>query len=275
MNRNSVGGFVLDRSKRAFELDFLRGFSIFMMILHHFAFDIRYLVGKDMFAIIESDLFDQVLQPTFLIIFVLISGICCQFSRDNFKRAMKLLIVAMAFSLVMAIFSIVSNESLFVFFNILHLLTVGTFLYALYDLWERKTAGSRLDPCGNEIMRSKKGEVTILILAGVILYSDQLFRGIGTHIGSYALLPLGFLPDRFVGMGDYLPIIPWLGFFFIGILVGRIGYADKRSLFLKTPSWIRRLCVPVEWIGRNSLLVYLLHQPIILSVLYLLGYIKL
>jgi len=264
----------LDRSKRAFELDFLRGFSISMMILHHFAFDIRYLVGKDVFSIIESDLFDQVLQPIFLIIFVLISGICCQFSRDNFKRAIKLLIVAMAFSLVMAVFSFVSKESLFVFFNILHLLTVGTFLFALYDLWERKTAHNRLDPCGNEIRHSVRGEIMILILAGVIIYSDQLFRGIGSDIGSYALLPLGFLPDNYLGMGDYLPLIPWLGFFFIGVMVGRFGYADKQSLFLRTPSWIRRLFVPLEWVGRNSLLVYLIHQPIILGVLYLLGYIK-
>ena len=40
----------MDKNKRAFELDALRGFAIFMMILHHMIFDFRYLLGLNVFA---------------------------------------------------------------------------------------------------------------------------------------------------------------------------------------------------------------------------------
>ena len=38
---------------RAFELDLLRGFAIFMMILHHFAYDLRYIFEYNVFIILR------------------------------------------------------------------------------------------------------------------------------------------------------------------------------------------------------------------------------
>jgi len=262
----------MDKNKRAFELDALRGLALFMMILHHMIFDFRYLLGFDIFAFQESYWFNDIVRPAFVGVFIIVSGICCQFSRNNLKRSLKLLLLAMGFSIAMGVFSFVSGNELYVFFNILHLLTVGTFLYGLYSLWETKNAQKhqRQDP--NAVPVSAKGEIILLIFAAVVLFSDQLISVYASGVQSYWLLPLGFLPPNYIGMGDYLPILPWLGFFFIGVIIGRIGYSSKRTLFPGSPRSILNIAKPFEWFGRNSLVIYLAHQPILLAILFGLRY---
>jgi uncharacterized membrane protein len=73
-------------------------------------------------------------------------------------------------------------------------------------------------------------------------------------------------------MGDYLPILPWLGFFFVGVVIGRIGYRGKHTLFPRAPKAMKLIASPFEWFGRNSLVIYLVHQPILLAILYGLRY---
>src|ERR1035437_10966949 len=115
----------MDKSKRAFELDALRGLALFMMILHHMIFDFRYLLELNVFAFQETYWFNDVVRPVFVGVFVIVSGICCQFSRNNLKRSLKLCLIALGFSAVMGAFSLVSGEELYVFFNVLHLLALG------------------------------------------------------------------------------------------------------------------------------------------------------
>ena len=59
------------------------------------------------------------------------------------------------------------------------------------------------------------------------------------------------------------PLLPWLFLFWAGYylhpLVGR-----KRMEPLR-----RSVCPPLGWLGRHSLVLYLLHQPVIFGVLTL------
>ena len=65
---------------------------------------------------------------------------------------------------------------------------------------------------------------------------------------------------------DYFPLLPWLFLFWVGYflhqLAGRAGMEPLR----------RSVCPPLGWmgrhsLGRHSLVIYLLHQPVILGVL--------
>ena len=60
---------------------------------------------------------------------------------------------------------------------------------------------------------------------------------------------------------DYFPLLPWLFLFWAGYflhhLLGRERLAPLR----------RSVCPPLGWMGRHSLVLYLLHQPVILGVL--------
>ena len=63
---------------------------------------------------------------------------------------------------------------------------------------------------------------------------------------------------------DYVPLFPWLGVVLVGVAVGHWLLAREAvavaALGRATPAWL-------AWLGRHSLLVYLLHQPLLIGIL--------
>ena len=61
---------------------------------------------------------------------------------------------------------------------------------------------------------------------------------------------------------DYFPLLPYLGFFLLGAVLGRLLYAKKKSLLPQwETTWVFRA---LRWCGRHSLILYLLHQPLLM-----------
>jgi uncharacterized membrane protein len=86
------------------------------------------------------------------------------------------------------------------------------------------------------------------------------------------LLPFGVVPENLV-MPDYRPLLPWFGVVLLGLFAGNIIYSDGKrpALFAgKAPAAARPLLPP----GRNSLFIYLIHQPILILLLAALGVIE-
>ena len=78
------------------------------------------------------------------------------------------------------------------------------------------------------------------------------------------LYPLGF-PGPGFSSADYFPLLPWLFLFLVGAALG--GWClDHRESRLLTAPLPRALTFP----GRRSLLIYLLHQPVLYGVSFLL-----
>lgn len=243
------------RSSRAFELDALRGLAVVMMMLHHLIYDLRYIMGMDVFAWQDSNFFIYWVRAPFLFLFLFISGICCSFSSNNFKRAAKTAAVAILFSVIFYGVSLVTDSEMYVFFNVLHLLALGTLFYAVLAYLERK--------------RSFRGVNAVLILAGVLfLWLAYPLSKLSETLNP-VLLPLSETFARGIGMADYMPLVPWMGIFLFGALFGRLHYLNRQSLFPKAPVTLKRIVLPFEFTGRNALLFYLLHQPIFIGVLYL------
>jgi uncharacterized membrane protein len=64
---------------------------------------------------------------------------------------------------------------------------------------------------------------------------------------------------------DFIPIVPWLAPFLLGVALARM--IDTRRL---EPTWPRRFpAQALAWPGRHSLAVYLLHQPVLLALVWL------
>lgn len=66
---------------------------------------------------------------------------------------------------------------------------------------------------------------------------------------------------------DYVPLMPWLAPFLLGLAAGRLGTTTglwKRLAARSMPDWAWRL----GWPGRHSLAIYLLHQPILIALVW-------
>jgi uncharacterized membrane protein len=89
----------------------------------------------------------------------------------------------------------------------------------------------------------------------------------------YDLLWLGFTPANFYTV-DYFPLLPWLGIVSFGIFLGNTLY-EKYVRQFKLPDLSNHWSVKVfGFLGKHSLLIYLIHQPIIIIILYLPGFIN-
>jgi uncharacterized membrane protein len=71
-------------------------------------------------------------------------------------------------------------------------------------------------------------------------------------------------------MLDYWPIFPWFGVMLLGVFVGNALYSDVSKQAARTAPR-PPLSRPLAFLGRHSLLVYFVHQPILIAALVLLG----
>ncbi|MBR6484049.1 MAG: DUF1624 domain-containing protein [Clostridiales bacterium] len=246
------------KKDRAFELDLLRGIAIIMMMFMHFSFDVRYEFGIDAFSYLRTSWFWVFVHPVILVLFVGVSGICCSFSRNNFKRGFSLLSIALAFTLVTALITSILDISCLIIFNVLHLLSISMLLYAVLDAAFKKAGLSY-----NAISL-----ITGILGIYIITLADKIdmLDGCTSNMIFY---PVGFEINGSPNVADYMYIVPWMGVFFVGTALGRSLYKDKKSLFPSAGGAARKITAPFEFLGRHSLIIYLGHQPIIYGLLFI------
>ena len=243
---------------RAWELDFLRGIALLMMLFMHMSWDVRYEFRVNIFSYLEEGWFWSFVHPIIVVLFVSVSGICCTLSRSNVKRGLKLLAATLALDLGTYLITRFAGIECLIIFNVLAVLTCGVFLYALISFIEKKTKAN--ENAVNVIM----GLVGIYI---VICGCDIHYMDYSTD--SLLFLPLGFEISGAPWMADYMPLFPWLGVFLIGCVIGRLCYKEKKTLFAGKGKVMTAVARPVEFIGRHSLIIYLVHQPAVYAILYL------
>ena len=230
------------KKQRIWELDALRGLCIIGMVIVHLVYDIR--VFTDVKLSIPEWFFT--VQEYGHLFFVLISGICVTLGSRCIKRGL----IVCGCALVITAVTVVMDFSFGVrnvriWFGILHLLGVCMLLYPLF----RKLPSWAL---------------AIIGIAFVALgYWFTTFR-----VDVNYLFPLGLRSGKIFTGSDYFPIFPGLGSFLIGASIGKSAYRKKQSLMPKVRSdffVIRGL----SFIGRHSLEIYMLHQPIVYGIVML------
>jgi uncharacterized membrane protein len=83
----------------------------------------------------------------------------------------------------------------------------------------------------------------------------------GFRVEATWLFPLGLLHRDFTS-SDYFPLFPHLGFFLLGSVLGRTLYRNRQTLFPRVNPQTPVLGF-LGFCGRQSLFIYLLHQPIL------------
>ncbi len=218
------------RDKRIWELDALRGVAIIMMAMYHLLFDLTYYYG------IGRNI--AWLAPASSTIFMLLCGAMCELSRRNLKRGLFVLLCGMAITVI----TYIMDSGTYIRFGVLHLLGCCILLYEI----------------GLRRLSSKW-----LVVVGTICFLLSL---IFDRLDIKYLLPFGITYSGFVSL-DYYPLVPYLGVFCLGIVLFRAIYKERRTR-IDVP-WLRAAATPLTFIGKHSLWIYLIHQPLFMGILYL------
>lgn len=235
-------------------LDELRGLSILLMVLYHGLYDLVVFAGAG-FPFFYSPLM-RFLVPSFAGVFILISGICCRFSRSNLRRgALCLLCGAM-----LTCFTLLLVPEQKILFGILHLLGCCMLLAgAARPLWISASPWWAL-PCAVLFLLffslPSRGTVGLPGFCLPVFSPEQRLVPWMLFLG---------LPGKGLSSSDYFPLIPWAFLFFAGVLGGRALQEQKG------PAFLYRSHAPfLALAGRHTLIIYLLHQPVIFLLLGLL-----
>src|SRR5690606_19587187 len=102
--------------------------------------------------------------------------------------------------------------------------------------------------------------VGVVVIAANFAWNDAMFE-------ARWLAWIGFWPKS-PPTSDVVPIFPWFGVVLLGVALMRVILASPLRAGIS--SWRSEVPVAkgVAWLGRWSLLFYLLHQPVIIGVLY-------
>ncbi len=247
-------------SSRAYELDVLRGVAMIFVIFMHVSWDLRYAYGLAKCSYLLAPWFEGLMHPFFLVVFVSVSGVCCTFSRNNVIRGAKLLIVALLLTAGSLFATYILHFEFLVIFNVLHLLTCGIFIYALIAHIEKK---HQVSP---KLVNALMGFTGIFAIILGSTISEFNFK-----VDSPLLIPTGIMMQSTPAMDDYMPLFPWIGVFLVGAVIGRVCYSEKKTLIPPKHDITRRITAPFEFIGRHSLVIYIVHQPVVMGILYLIS----
>jgi len=220
--------------QRLWEIDVTRGIALVLMITYHLLYDLKEFFG---FNIAFDQGWFYLLGKAAAVLFILLAGISAAFSQKNPSRGLKLMGWGGVIFLVTSLAVPGSN----IVFGILQFLGVCLLLYPLF-----KNIAPYL----------------MATLGTAIILSGDFATQITMHHNWLA--PLGFRTPSFSSV-DYFPLLPWWGVFLWGVALSKLLYKQKKSLF-KTAD---QLFQPLATVGRHTLIIYLLHQPILLVVLYL------
>lgn len=238
--------------ERLWEIDFIRGIAIVMVIFFHILIDINF------FSIYKINVFSGVLLPIAYAVattFLLLVGLSLTL---NFSRIKNVLTKKDAYVRIF-----LHGLKIFV---IGFLITLATWLY----LGEGFIIFGVLHCIGVSIIFSipfLNFRVQNLVLGLVFIFLGLFLKTF--TVDFYWLAWLGFKPTTFYTV-DYYPLLPWFGVVLIGIFLGNSLYPEgKRRYAVKDRSTVKIVSF-FCFLGKHTLVIYLVHQLIIVGILHLL-----
>lgn len=234
--------------KRIWELDALRGLCIICVVIVHLIYDLVNLYGILQW---NYPAWFSFIKDWGGVIFILLSGICATLGSRCIRRGLLVFACGMVCTgVTMYMTRLGFDRSIIIYFGVLHCLGTCMVLWATYKhlpWWALLLHG--------------------LFLAALGLYLDRLITLQALATTNRYLMPLGIYWRGFAS-SDYFPLLPHLGFFLLGGAIGKTLYKSRTSLMPKVKeknALLRGLC----FCGRQSLWIYLLHQPVLNGICYL------
>jgi uncharacterized membrane protein len=228
-------------------IDALRGGAIVMMIAYHFAFDLNY------FGLLQQNFYRDpfwiaarnAIVGSFLLLVGISFALATAGGIDWRAWGRRLALIAACAATVSAGSYLMFPKS-WIYFGVLHFIVVAGIAAPAF---------ARLSTA-NLVLG------VALFIFGVS-FKSALFDQPWLHwIGLVTRKPV---------TEDYVPLLPWFGVVLVGLYAGRRIVAMSSS----AAAWRWSPTAPVgralTWAGQHSLAIYMLHQPLLLGLLYLLA----
>lgn len=225
--------------KRIDVLDVWRSLAILMMVAYHLLYDLY------LFNVLS---YEQVNHPLAFSLrlgavcsFMLISGMVVRFSKSSLRRGAIVFCCGLVVSLVMGFFGMPVQ------FGVLHNLGAMMLLYSFF-----KRAGGIFP----------KGIWFPAVCA--VIFALTYYIGQNVFVETELLVPFGLVCEEFYS-ADYYPLLPWGMLFVIGVWLG-----EKLEVTRERFPLLQRKIRPIfTFMGRNSLVIYLAHQPLLYGICWL------
>jgi uncharacterized membrane protein len=214
---------------RLWEIDTARGVAIVIMVAYHFLFDLNVFFGYQF--ILHRGFWFWFGRFAFLT-FVACAGISSTFSRSNLLRGRSVFLWGMLITTI----TYLVDPGLTVRFGILHFMGISMMIYHSIAAWHPR----------------------YLFMVGTAIFASGPYLSQISVTTPY-LFPLGLTMAGF-SSSDYYPLLPWFGVFLLGAAIGKTIYSDRVSIYPMpwADNWL-------AWMGRRSLIIYLVHQPLIMA----------
>jgi len=239
------------------EIDIIRGLTVVAMIIFHTCFQLQLIFQQNL---TQSIWFWKGMPMMIGGSFLTLVGLSFYIGKNNgkytttkelLKRSASLFGLGMGLTLV----TFIAKQGGYVYFGILHCIGLST-LISYYTLpWPK----------------SYHLIVGIMIICAGIAQEKFAFIPFEL-VWTFFLWPCH---SKIFHHLDYYPVIPSLGFVFIGIFLGKVLYNyGKRTFKLDISKKLLAYTFPIRWLGRNALLIYCIHTPIIFICIYIILSIK-
>ena len=247
----SSTGHSVAKEQRFWEVDAARGVAIAMMVVYHLVYDLDNFGG---YGIESTSGFWAYFADATASAFLVLVGIslAISYSRGGslfgkyLRRGLRIFAYGMALTIVFFVLGMG-----IVAFGILHL--IGVSIILAYPLLRYRLPN---------------------LFLGILVFAVGAYM-MAQDVSSESpwLLPFGVVPENLF-MPDYRPLLPWFGVVLLGLFAGNVLYGDGKrpAVVAKRAPVVARPLLPL---GRNSLFIYLIHQPILIALLAGLGIIEL
>lgn len=221
-------------------IDALRGLALVAMIAYHFAFDLAYFrVTASNFYL---DPFWLHSRTAILSSFLLLAGVSLVLAEGSpgggarfWLHVLRIAACALAVSLA----SYLAFPRSFIWFGVLHAIALSLVL-----------------------IRPLAQHPAVALAAGLAaIVAGNTWTS--PWFDQRALGWIGFATTKPI-TEDYVPLFPWMGVMLVGVALGHL--LTRNGFRAVAP--FAGLPAALPWLGRHSLAVYMLHQPILLGVLW-------
>lgn len=224
------------------------------MIAYHAMWNLVYRFGVEIpwFSGLGGSVFQAYIRWSF----ILISGFSFSLGKNHLKRGLEVLFAAC----IIELFTYFAMPQSAIKYGILTFIATAMLLMIPLDkLFER------LWPIAGLCLSALLFAFTYRAREGYFGFGELLEIKLPAALYVNELTAyLGFPSPTFYS-ADYVPVLPWIFLFFAGYFLYK---TFERYCLLKylSPFSVK----PLELVGRNALPIYVLHQPVIYGILYLL-----